>query len=251
MSALGSLVVAITVTWVVLGDRIVPPEEHKLLGVAAVLLTAATGVFIAAHSRRRNVGMERAYSRHLEHLSRRLRDLAYRDSLTDLYNHRFFQEELAREVERAQRYGQPLSVLMLDVDRFKEVNDTYGHMMGDTLLSYVAQALASRLRSSDVAARYGGDEFAVILPETDETQAIAVAEKLGKAVSADRRWQGALLENLGVGISFGVATFPGDGRTADDLLGAADRRLYGAKRRRQHHPRPREPRPPVAPLQGV
>lgn len=251
MSALGSLVVAITVTWVVLGDRFVAPEEHKLLGVAAVLLTAATGVFIAAYSRRRNVGMERAYSRHLEHLSRRLRDLAYRDSLTDLYNHRYFQEELAREVERAQRYGQPLSVLMLDVDRFKDVNDTYGHMMGDTLLSYVAQALASRLRSSDVAARYGGDEFAVILPETDETQAIAVAEKLGSAVSADRRWQGALLENLGVGISFGVATFPGDGRTADDLLGAADRRLYGAKRRRQHQPRPREPRPPVAPLQSV
>lgn len=248
MWAVGLLVVAITVAWVLLGDRLVPPEERKALEVAAVLVAAASGIFIAAYSRQRNVARERAYSSHLEGLSRRLRYLAYRDSLTSLYNHRYFHEELAHEVERAQRYGQPLSVLMLDVDRFKEVNDTYGHLMGDTLLSYVAQVIAAQLRSSDVAARYGGDEFAVILPETDQTRAMAVAEKLSKAVSADHRWQGALLENLGIGISFGVAAFPDDGRTADDLLGAADRRLYAAKRRRRPRRRDKKPHPPLVHL---
>jgi len=251
MWAMGLLVVAITVAWVLLGDRLVSPDEHKALEVAAVVVAAASGVFIAAYSRQRNVARERAYSSHLEGLSRRLRYLAYRDSLTGLYNHRYFQEELAHEVERAQRYGQPLSVLMLDVDRFKEVNDTYGHLMGDTLLSYVAQVIAAQLRSSDVAARYGGDEFAVILPETDQTKAIAVAEKLSNAVSADHRWQGALLENLGVGISFGVAAFPDDGRTADDLLGAADRRLYAAKRRLPARRGDKESHRPVVHLRGA
>lgn len=242
MCAMGLAVVAITVGWVFLGHRFLSPQEDKALGVAAVLVAAASGVFFAAYGWRRSAAIERAYSSHLEGLSRRLRHLAYRDSLTGFYNHRYFQEQLSHEVERAQRYGQPLSVLMLDVDRFKDVNDTYGHLMGDTLLSYMGQVIKAKLRSSDVAARYGGDEFAVILPETDQTRAITVAEKLSDAVSSDHRWQAALLENLGAGISCGVATFPDDGRTPDDLLVAADRRLYGAKRRRRR-PRRRSPEP--------
>ena len=232
MRAVGLLVLSATVAWALLGDRFLPPEKQKVLEVVAILVAAASAIFIAAYTQRRNVDMERAYSSHLEALSRHLRYLAYRDFLTGLYNHRYFQEQLAHEVERAQRYGHHLSVLMLDVDRFKQVNDTYGHLMGDTLLSYVARLISAKVRSSDVAARYGGDEFAVVLPETDQRKAIAVAEKLRKAVSADRHWQGALLGNLGVGICFGVASFPDDGRTADDLLVCADRRLYSAKRRR-------------------
>jgi diguanylate cyclase (GGDEF)-like protein len=232
MRAVGLLVIAATVGWVLLGDRFLAPEKQKVLEVFAILTAAASAIFIAAYTQRRNVDMERAYSSHLETLSRHLRSLAYRDSLTGLYNHRYFQEQLVHEVERAQRYGHHLSVLMLDVDRFKQVNDTYGHLMGDTLLSYVARLVSAKVRSSDMAARYGGDEFAVILPETGQEKAIAVAEKLTRAVSAGRHWQGALLDNLGVGICFGVASFPDDGRTADDLLVCADRRLYGAKSRR-------------------
>jgi len=232
MRAVGLLVLAVTVGWTLLGDRFLPPEAQKVLEVVAILMAAASAIFIAAYTQRRNVDMERAYSSHLEELSRHLRYLAYRDSLTGLYNHRYFQEQLAYEVERAQRYSHQLSVLMLDVDRFKLVNDTYGHLMGDTLLSYVARLISAKVRSSDMAARYGGDEFAVILPETGQEKAVAVAEKLTRAVSANRHWQGALLGNLGVGICFGVASFPDDGRTADDLLACADRRLYGAKGRR-------------------
>jgi len=232
MRVVGLLVLCATVGWTVVGDRLLPPEKQKVLEVAAILLAAVSAIFIAAYTQRRNVDMERAYSSHLEALSRHLRYLAYRDALTGLYNHRYFQEQLAHEVERAQRYGHQLAVLMLDVDRFKQVNDTYGHLMGDTLLNYVARLISAKVRSSDVAARYGGDEFAVVLPETDQAKAIAVAEKLRKAVSSDRHWQGALLGNLGVGICFGVASFPDDGRTADDLLVCADRRLYAAKSRR-------------------
>ena len=247
--ALGLLVVVAMVGWTLVGDRFLPLDEQKALQVAAILVAAASAIFIAAYTQRLNVDMERAYSSHLEALSRHLRYLAYRDALTGLYNHRYFQEQLTHEVERAQRYGHQLAVLMLDVDRFKQVNDTYGHLMGDTLLNYVAQLISAKVRSSDMAARYGGDEFAVILPETDPAKAIAVAEKLRKAVSADRHWQGALLDNLGVGICFGVACFPDDGRTADDLLVCADRRLYSAKGRR-----PRvvhKPKKLVSPLSGL
>ncbi len=249
MRAVGLLVLSATVGWALLGGHLVSSKEQKVLEVVAILVAAASAIFIAAYTQRRNVDMERAYSSHLESLSRHLRYLAYRDFLTGLYNHRYFQEQLAHEVERAQRYGHQLSVLMLDVDRFKQVNDTYGHLMGDTLLSYVARLVSAKVRSCDVAARYGGDEFAVILPETDQEKAIAVAEKLRKAVSADRHWQGALLGNLGVGICFGVASFPDDGRTADDLLVCADRRLYSAKGRR-----PRvvhKPKKLVSPLSGL
>ena len=233
----GLLVVVATIGCVLLNDFLLPPREQRVLDVAAILIAAASAFLLSGYARRRNVQMERAYSSHLETLSRRLRDLAYRDGLTGLYNHRYFQEQLSHEVGRAQRYGHRLSVLMLDVDRFKEVNDTYGHLMGDTLLTYVAQLIGTKLRTSDIPARYGGDEFAVILPETDQEKALAVAQKLGQAVSSDRRWQAALLENLGVGISFGVASFPDDGRIADDLLVCADRRLYAAKSRRTRRAR--------------
>jgi len=252
MRAVGLLVLAATVGWALLGDRFLPPEEQKVLEVCAILTAAASAMFIAAYTQRRNVDMERAYSGHLETLSRHLRSLAYRDSLTGLYNHRYFQEQLVHEVERAQRYGHQLSVLMLDVDRFKQVNDTYGHLMGDTLLSYVAQLVSAKVRSYDVAARYGGDEFAVILPETGQEKAIAVAEKLTRAISTGRHWQAALLGNLGVGICYGVASFPDDGRTADDLLVCADRRLYGAKSRRPRVTRRRKNlRSPLGDLRAV
>jgi len=239
----GLLLVAATLGLVLLGDRLLSPDGAKALEVAAILVSAASAILIAAYTRRRHVEVERAYSAHLETLSRRLRELAYRDSLTGLHNHRYLREQLAHEVERAHRYGHRLSVLMLDVDHFKQVNDTYGHMMGDTLLVYVAKLIVAKIRSSDIAARYGGDEFAVILPEADQEKAAAVGEKLGSSVSASRHWQAALLSNVGVGICCGVASFPDDGRTADDLLACADRRLYRAKRRRPPIPQAEDPSP--------
>ena len=156
------------------------------------------------------------------------RKLADRDPLTGYFNHRYLHERLSEEVVRAIRTRRPLSVVMLDLDDFKLVNDTFGHVYGDRVLVYVAETIRATLRASDVAARYGGDEFAVILPETTVHGAAGVAERIlatfqAHPFTADGRTP------LPVGTSIGIATHPGDGRTATELIAAADAGLYAAK----------------------
>ncbi len=157
------------------------------------------------------------------------RKLADRDPLTGFYNHRFLHERLGEEVVRAQRARRPLSVLMLDIDDFKLVNDTFGHLFGDRVLTWTAELIRSTLRASDVPARYGGDEFAIILPETDKDEARSAAERILEAFR-DRAFVGEQRGPVPIAASIGVATFPGDGRTATDLIAAADRALYRVKR---------------------
>jgi diguanylate cyclase (GGDEF)-like protein len=157
------------------------------------------------------------------------RNLADRDPLTGFYNHRFLHERLGEEVVRAQRARHPLSVLMLDIDDFKLVNDTFGHLFGDRVLTWTAELIRSTLRASDVPARYGGDEFAIILPETDKDEARAAAERILGAFR-DRAFVGEQRGPVPIAASIGVATFPADGRTATDLIAAADRALYRVKR---------------------
>ena len=157
------------------------------------------------------------------------RKLADRDPLTGYYNHRFLHERLGEEVIRAQRARRPLSVLMLDLDDFKLVNDTFGHLFGDRVLTWTAELIRSTLRGSDVPARYGGDEFAIILPETDGGEAARAAERILDAFR-ERAFVGEQRGPVPIGASIGVATFPADGRTATDLIAAADRALYHVKR---------------------
>jgi diguanylate cyclase (GGDEF)-like protein len=151
----------------------------------------------------------------------RLEMLARQDSLTGLLNHREFHETVEREVDRARRYGHPLSLVLLDLDGFKSVNDRRGHAEGDHLLQSVAAEVARAGRASDGAFRVGGDEFALVLPESSARDAAAVAGRVRSAVA--RR-------HPGIGISFGVAQFPVHGDGKDELLGHADAALYGAKR---------------------
>lgn len=217
------------VCWSLWGGRWVPSSIQQAIELGGIVLIGVTGLILASHVRHRNVQIERAYSTHLEELSQRLRSLAYQDSLTDLYNHRYFYEQLSHEVERAQRYGRPVSVILLDLDNFKQVNDTYGHLMGDKLLALMGQVIKDQVRASDIAARYGGDEFAIILPDTPRPAAEATAEKLSRAIATGRTNAGSMSENLPLSASFGVACCPDESRSVSELLQLADDRVYAAK----------------------
>lgn len=160
----------------------------------------------------------------LEALNRRLDELASLDPLTGLKNRRVFEERLQAEVATALRYGEPLSLLLADIDYFKVINDTYSHLAGDTILRQVGQLLQQHLRSSDLLARFGGEEFVLLLPRTDRAGAVQLGERLRAAVAAARP------ESVAVTISVGAATLSG-GRSGPDLLLAADQALYCSKAR--------------------
>ena len=162
----------------------------------------------------------------------RLAQLAVTDGLTGLYNHRHLHERLSLEVERSQRSGLPLSLLMLDVDHFKGFNDSYGHPAGDEVLRQVARVLNDTRRANDVVARYGGEEFAVILVDTAKFTAAKVAERVRERIAAHDFADAATKASKGTNItvSLGVATFPDDGTDAEALVRAADTALYAAKR---------------------
>lgn len=224
----GPLLLSI-VAWSLGGTSIVDPRLQQIIEVGAIVGTGAFGLVLASYAHRRTMQLERAYSTHLEELSQRLRSLAYRDSLTDLYNHRYFHEQLGHEVERASRYNRPLSVILMDLDDFKTINDTHGHLMGDRLLALVGQVIKSQVRGADVAARYGGDEFAILLPDTSQEAAEQTARKLAQAIATGRTYSGPLSEGLPMSVSYGVASCPEEARGATELLQLADDRLYAAK----------------------
>jgi diguanylate cyclase (GGDEF)-like protein len=157
------------------------------------------------------------------------RRLSITDGLTGLWNYRYFQMTVEKEVERAARFGRPLAVLMLDLDHFKAVNDSYGHQRGDEVLAELATRVRSQVRDVDTLARYGGEEFIAVLPETDGQGASLVAERIRDAVAAQPFGAtGALPITLTV--SIGVAVFPSHGDDAAGLVRSADAALYEAKR---------------------
>lgn len=151
-----------------------------------------------------------------------LSDLSVTDGLTKLYNHRYLQDLLTHEVERSNRYRTPLTCLMVDIDDFKKINDQKGHPFGDTVLVNLGKVINQMIRRTDRVGRYGGEEFLIIMPQTDSDSALPIAERLVKAV-----------RSLSITVSVGLATYPALAlgvKSKDSLLSAADQALYQAKR---------------------
>jgi diguanylate cyclase (GGDEF)-like protein len=194
------------------------PHDPTSWAVLCVAVAATAACAVLLLDRRRTV--------------RRLRfarTLAEKDSLTLLYNHGAFHDRLAVELERAARYGREISVIMLDLDGFKAINDGHGHLTGDRVLLKTASVLAACLRKSDVAARYGGDEFAVILPETGLEAAAAIAGRISAGIS-----ESSLETGGGAPVTFtasvGYAACGVDSPRREEILGEADRLMFEAKR---------------------
>ncbi|MDR1727774.1 MAG: diguanylate cyclase [Acidobacteriota bacterium] len=161
-------------------------------------------------------------------LFEKINTMATRDGLTGLYNRRYFFELAEMEFARYKRYGSPLSVLMMDIDHFKGINDKYGHAIGDRVLTHLARKLDTLLRESDIVGRYGGEEFAVLLPETQPDVASVIAERIRKAIEDDVVWT----DGFGVvryTLSIGVGAFARESESVAEVFNAADKRLYEAK----------------------
>jgi diguanylate cyclase (GGDEF)-like protein len=209
-------------------------REHHLLGLVTAV-DPEEGAFsdedveaLSALAVQAGVAIENA------RLHRVVERQAVTDALTGLANRRQFYEVLGREYERAQRFGQPVSLILLDIDDFKLINDSRGHLAGDAVLHSVAATLAEVIREIDLAARYGGEEFAVLLPQTGPEGAANLAERLRSEIAA-RSIRFGTEEITGVTTSFGVAAGPVHDQTQIDLIASADAALYQAKREGKNH----------------
>jgi diguanylate cyclase (GGDEF)-like protein len=158
----------------------------------------------------------------------RSRDLAMRDDLTKAFNRRFFDAYLDEEIERARRYAATCSIIFLDLDDLKTVNNAYGHLAGSRTLQEVAKRILAAVRGIDKVVRFGGDEFCIILPQTDQEQAVAVAHRVRRAMmSAPFHLSDDI--DIAISASFGIATYPTHGLNKDDLIRQADAALYRVK----------------------
>ncbi len=179
-----------------------------------------------------SLGSQAAISIQNAWLYRQTKEWASRDALTGIYNYRYFTERLDSEWDRALRYEKPLSLIMIDLDLFKKVNDSYGHICGDEVLRDVARLLERQTRQTDITARYGGEEFGIILPETHYEDAYKVGEKLRKAVCDAVFTSRSNNQDIRLTISLGVANYPSTANTKTELIYQADQALYMAKTKR-------------------
>ncbi|MEW6593457.1 MAG: GGDEF domain-containing protein [Thermodesulfobacteriota bacterium] len=212
-----------------MADALFHPEmayfarEHLIVGGIAGFFTALLGGFLLLYIRRTSAALAK-----LNRLNARLRDQTIRDGLTGLYNHRHFQEMLRHEFLLARRHESDLACLMLDLDRFKEVNDTYGHPFGDHVLAGTATLILNETRITDTVARYGGEEFAILLPNTDQQGALAIAERIRTRAEnyLHRQREIARIVTISIGLATCSANRPD---RPEQLLFLADQALYEAK----------------------
>ena len=195
--------------------------------ITFIVFTAVIGVLYGLSNQRQMEEIEQQRNQLIRDEAK-LRVLSVRDPLTGLYNRRYMEETFDREIQRAIRKQQPLSVIMADIDGFKTINDTVGHVLGDKALVKVSAFLMKSIRASDVACRFGGDEFCLILPDCSLQEGIIRANALRCAIEEISAEPDEGME--GFTLSFGVAAMPDDGMTREALIGTADSALYSSKR---------------------
>jgi diguanylate cyclase (GGDEF)-like protein len=207
--------------------------DHRVIGVINLADKASGETFteedlnsLLSLTAQTNIALQRA---ELYTMTKELKRISITDPLTRLLNRRYFQERSLEEIHRAQRFQTPLSLAMLDLDDFKSYNDQHGHPAGDTLLQAVAQVVRESVRNIDVVSRYGGEEFAILSPQTGPEEVFAVAERVCEAILAypfpfrERQPRGI------ISLSAGVATYPVEAVDLKELVNNADRALYRAK----------------------
>jgi len=209
-------------------DYLLKPFEDLELVTTAVARAVEKGALV----RERDALVEALArkNRELSEVNAFLAERANRDGLTGLYNHRYFQEALARETALCKRHGRDLSLIFGDVDNFKKFNDTHGHQAGDAVLRGIAEILQKCIRMSDILARYGGEEFVVLLPDTNKEDTRILAERIRAATESHPFPGGETQPGGKLTISLGISSFPEDGRQPADLIQGADSALYAAKR---------------------
>jgi diguanylate cyclase (GGDEF)-like protein len=162
-------------------------------------------------------------------LHARVKRLSIVDELTGVYNYRHFRERLDEERRRTLRYGHPLSLVMVDIDWFKRLNDQYGHETGNIALQVLAEVILSCVRDVDMVARYGGEEFIIILPQTTSTEARVIGERIRRTVERTEFGHGPRGEPLHLTVSIGISCYPDNGRPEGELVETVDKALYDAK----------------------
>jgi len=159
--------------------------------------------------------------------------LSITDELTQTSNRRYFINELEKEIERSKRFSRNLSLIILDIDKFKYYNDNYGHILGDKIIQSVARSLTENIRKTDFVARYGGDEFVIVMPETEKSIAYVLADRLQKKFSQHFFENHELQIRTKISVSIGIASFPDDAKNADELIHIADLALYKTKEKKK------------------
>jgi diguanylate cyclase (GGDEF)-like protein len=205
---------------------VVPLQDpaHNILGVLELINALDRGRVVPFDSQYESLVRSLAAQAAVALRNARLEDLSFKDALTDVYNRRYFAIRMEEEFRRHSRFGEPLSLALVDLDHFKEVNDRFGHRAGDAALRDVAQLLVKHSRSFSIVTRYGGDEFAIILVNTTKAGAVTYADRIRNVIEHHQFPHGP------VTMSLGVASLPEDATTVDDLIVATDQALYHAKR---------------------
>lgn len=224
----GSLSTAISSIRAGAYDYLMKPFD-KIENITVVVKHALEKVILTAENKRLFAELQ-AQNEKLQKVVKILADLVNRDSLTGIHNHRCFQQEIIKEAARADRHGLKFSLIIFDVDNFKNYNDRNGHPAGDELLKTLAWTVERSLRKTDFFARYGGEEFVVILPETGKDEAVIKAEKIRQIVEMAPFVNQESQPGGNITVSLGVATYPGDAQSIAEMIEQADNAMYRAKK---------------------